>query len=74
MVLYKEKWPLSRMSEEDRQTREAIRQFYRHTLVQFDEEMNRWLGLPVVQTQWLCEPPDWEELYRARVQGRPSAS
>ena len=72
VVLAREYFTRGWVSEEEDQVKEAFKQYFWHSLVTFDGELNKWLGLPVVPAQWMCEQPDWEEVYRARVQGLPS--
>ena len=72
IFFYKQRWSLAVMTAETRPTREAIRQYYWHTLVGFDDRLNRSLGLPVSLIEWGVEEPNWEEVYHQRLPGRHS--
>ena len=72
VVFAKEYFARNWETQGDWQISKAFRQFYWHSLVTLDAELNQWLGLPVIPLQMLCDPPDWEEVYRVRVLGASS--
>ena len=69
IFFYQQCWSLPVLSLGPRLMREAVRQYYWHSLVGYDDRVNRALGLHVRFLAGSVEEPDWEEVYRQRLTG-----
>ena len=70
IFFYQQRWSLPVISLEPRLMREVVRQYYWHSLVGYDDRINRALGIPISYIEWSVEEPNWEDVYRQRLTGR----
>ena len=70
IFFYQQCWSRPVISRMPRLMREAIRQFYWHSLVGYDDRINRALGIRVRYIEWSLEKPNWEEVCRQQLTDR----
>ena len=70
IFFYQQCWSLPVLSRMPQPRCEAIRQVYWHSLVGFDDRINRALGFRVRYIEWSPEEPNWEDVYRQRLTDR----